>query len=64
MVSKDKKRIYVSLPIEFITMMDKSIEADNSGITKSEIITTALAMLFGLANARAKEKAKEHKEDC
>ena len=64
MISKDKKRIYVSLPIEFITMMDKSIEADNSGITKSEIITTALAMLFGLANERAKEKAKEHKEDC
>ena len=64
MISKDKKRIYVSLPIEVITMMDKFIEADNSGITKSEIITTAIAMLFGIANEIAKEKAKEHKEDC
>ena len=64
MVSKDKKIIAVALPKEMIEVMEQAIASDTSGhrITKSDIIITALAMLFGLANERA--KTTEHKEEC
>ena len=64
MISKDKKQITIALPKEMIDIMEKTIASDKSGhrITKSDMIITALAMLFGLANERA--KTTEHKEDC
>ena len=64
MISKDKKQITIALPKEMIDIMEKAIASDKSGhrITKSDMIITDLAMLFGLANERA--KTTEHKEEC
>ena len=66
MISKDKKQITIALPKYIIDVMEKTIASDNSGhrITKSDIIITALTMLFGIANQRAKLIEKPQKEDC
>ena len=65
MVSKDKKQITIALPREMVDVMENAIAKDKSGhrITKSDIIIAALAMLFGLANEKAKQENYK-KEDC
>lgn len=69
MVSKDKKQIKIALPVEMVEVMESAIKKDKSGhhITKSDIIITALSMLFGLAEKRANQqslKDKSKKEDA
>lgn len=66
MISKDKKIIHISLPKEMIDIMEKAIKDDKSGhnVTKSDIIITALSLLFGMAEHRAKMKTEETKEEA
>ena len=64
MIAKDNVQIKITLPKEMVEIMEKSIKEDKSGhrVTKSDIIITALAMLFGLAQARAKQQ--DQKGEC
>ena len=67
MISKNKKAIQVALPIELIDIMERAIKNDKSGhhVTKSEIITSALLLLFGMAEERAKKQTeRETKEEA
>ena len=64
MISQNKKIIAVSLDKDLIDIMERAIKTDKSGhhVTKSEIITTALLLLFGIAEQRA--KTTETKEEA
>lgn len=64
MIAKDNVQIKITLPKEMVEIMEKSIKEDKSGhrVTKSDIIITALAMLFGLAQERAKQQ--DQKGEC
>ena len=66
MISKDKKLIQISLPKEMIDIMEKAIKDDKSGhrVTKSDIIITALSLLFGIAEKRAQMQTEETKEEA
>lgn len=68
MISKDKKQITISLPLEFIEALENIADEvkvqTGSTITKSDLIAMALIGMFKAHQKKSEENKTNKKEEC